>query len=212
MSSRCSFTWPNLQTSIHQCVVTAPIALHLWCAQMDKWWEPLHCKPSDIRGTVLSLSRANSCHRQIWISSIEIGFTLAQHGSRFLWYAERYTVLTMGYRHTRTNGVPIRALFVDAINENNSLVNVCQYCTRCSEIRLNSGQLIHSFQTAHPSCKRSVSIILPVFCLICTSLSGIITASVWHISFVTWQNFSRGDRVRSDRCSSSSPWVRVHAF
>jgi len=29
----------------------------------------------------------------------------------------------MGYRHTRANGVPIRALFVDIINENNSLGN-----------------------------------------------------------------------------------------
>jgi hypothetical protein len=46
---------------------------------------------------------------------------LAQIASSFLGYAERYTVLTMGYRHTRANGAPTRALFVNVINENNSL-------------------------------------------------------------------------------------------
>jgi hypothetical protein len=54
-------------------------------------------------------------------------------------------------------------------------VTVCQYCTRCSEMRVNSGQ-----QTAPTSCKGSASKILPVFCLICTSLSRIITAFIWH--------------------------------
>jgi len=33
----------------------------------------------------------------------------------------------MGYRHTRANGVPIRALFVDIINKNNSLGNPVLY-------------------------------------------------------------------------------------
>ena len=74
-------TEPCPADAISRDLTYRPAYTSVWCkstniaafviAQMDKWWEPLHCKPSDMRGTVLSLSRANNCHRQLWVSSVD---------------------------------------------------------------------------------------------------------------------------------------------
>jgi len=89
---------------------------------MDKWREPLHCKPSDIRETLLSLSWASSCHTRLWVGSID---QLYSGSARIQVPLVCRTVHSAdnGLQAHRANGVPIRALFVHIINENNSLGN-----------------------------------------------------------------------------------------